>query len=284
MTSHAQIEPIPVSPDDEAESVQPEDENGQAKAEKQAKRKQSAHNTADKSGRVCVAVRMRPLLKTETGGTHFKLKPEKGCVSVFSEVDEVYKPLYFDHVFPPSTCQGTVYSKVAEGFVDDLYRGVSGCVLAYGQTGAGKTYTLLELESYACPRRQSTLQPECRPSAGRYAKLGIIPRLVQAIFDRAEKEASTHDVTIRCSYLQIYMEHVQVFRSPPPHPHPGTHAHAYMHMRVSVHARAQPAAQMPAPEFQLRAWACMGYASCVARALAAAAAKGKRRTAAIRPQ
>jgi hypothetical protein len=114
---------------------------------------------------------------------------------------------------------------------------VSGCVLAYGQTGAGKTYTLLELESYACPRRQSTLQPECRPSAGRYAKLGIIPRLVQAIFDRAEKEASTHDVTIRCSYLQIYMEHVQVFRSPPPHPHPGTHAHAYMHMRVHVHAR-----------------------------------------------
>jgi hypothetical protein len=147
MASQCQTEPVSIVLDDEAENVQPDEENGQSKAERQSKRKQGAHNTADKSGRVCVAVRMRPLLKTETGGTHFKLKPEKGCVSVYSEVDEVYKPLYFDHVFAPSTCQGTVYSKVAEGFVDDLYRGVSGCVLAYGQTGAGKTYTLLELES-----------------------------------------------------------------------------------------------------------------------------------------
>ena len=39
--------------------------------------------------------------------------------------------------------QSDVYREVALPLVDAVFDGVNGCVLAYGQTGAGKTYTVV---------------------------------------------------------------------------------------------------------------------------------------------
>jgi hypothetical protein len=49
----------------------------------------------------------------------------------------------FDRLFHPSTTQSSVYEEVGQGIVRDVMRGYNGTVLAYGQTGTGKTFTML---------------------------------------------------------------------------------------------------------------------------------------------
>ncbi len=49
----------------------------------------------------------------------------------------------FDHVFPPSCDQLTVYRDVAHASVEDVLKGYNATVFAYGQTGSGKTHTMM---------------------------------------------------------------------------------------------------------------------------------------------
>lgn len=67
-------------------------------------------------------------------------------------------------------------------------RGYNGTVMAYGQTGTGKTFTL------------SNLDPKF---------LGIIPRSMYHIF-KIIAEDETFKFTVNISYVQIYMEMVRV--------------------------------------------------------------------------
>ena len=48
----------------------------------------------------------------------------------------------FDAVFAPTASQRRVYEEAALPIVDGVLRGYNGTVLAYGQTGTGKTYTM----------------------------------------------------------------------------------------------------------------------------------------------
>lgn len=41
----------------------------------------------------------------------------------------------------PSATQADVFRGTAAHAVEDVLRGINSCVLCYGQTGAGKTYT-----------------------------------------------------------------------------------------------------------------------------------------------
>merc|ERR1719199_2422350 len=47
----------------------------------------------------------------------------------------------FDRVFPPEAGQRSVYEEVAS-LLPGVFSGLHLCIFAYGQTGAGKTYTL----------------------------------------------------------------------------------------------------------------------------------------------
>ena len=60
--------------------------------------------------------------------------------------------------------------------------------MAYGQTGAGKTYTLSSRD----------------PNA-----IGMMPRAAAAIFSAIEHDQS-HSYTVMMSYIQLYMELLQV--------------------------------------------------------------------------
>ena len=48
-----------------------------------------------------------------------------------------------NHVTGDGANQGTVYSQAAEGVVESVLKGYNGCVMCYGQTGTGKTYTMM---------------------------------------------------------------------------------------------------------------------------------------------
>eukprot|EP00796_Vickermania_ingenoplastis_P009271 gene9271-6519_t len=107
----------------------------------------------------------------------------------------------FDRVFGPDTDQGALYEGCAKAAVLAVLKGYNGTLMAYGQTGTGKTYTM---EGFT----------------GEAAR-GIIPRAVEDIFyfmeatQRAEEDAAsrpgaTHrsrtEFVVRASYMQIYNE------------------------------------------------------------------------------
>ncbi len=58
----------------------------------------------------------------------------------------------FDQVFGPDSTQEGVYAVAVQPVVDQVVRGLSCCIFAYGQTGTGKTYTMLGdlTDPYVC--------------------------------------------------------------------------------------------------------------------------------------
>ncbi|KAL4769764.1 P-loop containing nucleoside triphosphate hydrolase protein [Aspergillus nidulans var. acristatus] len=75
--------------------------------------------------------------------------------------------------------------------VDDILNGYNGTVFAYGQTGAGKSYTMMG----------SDIDDE----VGK----GIIPRIVEQIFASILTSPSNIEYTVRVSYMEIYMERIR---------------------------------------------------------------------------
>eukprot|EP00826_Nyctotherus_ovalis_P034572 TRINITY_DN2894_c0_g2_i3.p1 TRINITY_DN2894_c0_g2~~TRINITY_DN2894_c0_g2_i3.p1 ORF type:complete len:710 (-),score=229.01 TRINITY_DN2894_c0_g2_i3:143-2272(-) len=93
----------------------------------------------------------------------------------------------FDYVFPCDSQQSEVYEVAALPTISGVLEGFNGCILAYGQTSSGKTYTM-----------QGDLDdPEIK---------GIIPRLVDALFERIEKMGNKVEFTIRAGMIEIYNE------------------------------------------------------------------------------
>jgi len=96
-------------------------------------------------------------------------------------------------VLPPSTTQQEVFDTCVKDIVDGALDGVSGCVMAYGQTGAGKTYTM------------------SGPPAGSYGERGIMPRTISYVFAKVEeaRQAAGGEErysAIRVSYVEIYQD------------------------------------------------------------------------------
>ena len=80
--------------------------------------------------------------------------------------------------------------------VEDVLNGYNGTIMAYGQTGAGKTYTLSSIE----------------PNA-----IGMIPRAAAEVFAHISAD-SVNEYTVFMSYIQIYMEMIQVGQDLPTPP------------------------------------------------------------------
>eukprot|EP01083_Nonionella_stella_P060713 158409_1 len=91
----------------------------------------------------------------------------------------------FDSVYPDSADQCRVYETTAKHSVLSALEGYNASIIAYGQTSAGKTYTM---EGFESERLR-----------------GIIPRAIEDIFNFIESKASpTMRFLVRASYLQIY--------------------------------------------------------------------------------
>eukprot|EP00271_Cylindrocystis_brebissonii_P005282 TRINITY_DN1725_c0_g1_i1.p1 TRINITY_DN1725_c0_g1~~TRINITY_DN1725_c0_g1_i1.p1 ORF type:complete len:749 (-),score=129.47 TRINITY_DN1725_c0_g1_i1:469-2715(-) len=137
--------------------------------------------------RVRVTIRVRPPTETEAesqGAAVLEIDPSKGIVVVHRDESTEFQ---FDAVLPPSASQGDVYGVAARPVVADVLNGYNGTVMAYGQTGAGKTYTL---------------------SSTQEGQLGIIPRAAAEVFTMANAD-DAHEYRVSMSYIQIYMEMIQ---------------------------------------------------------------------------
>lgn len=105
------------------------------------------------------------------------------------------KKFNFDHVFNHDTTQEQFYKIACQSVIDDVLNGFNGTIFAYGQTGAGKSYSMMGILE----------DPE---------KFGLIPRAAHAIFDTIEKGSSNVEFKICCSYVEIYNEKLQCLLDP----------------------------------------------------------------------
>jgi len=94
----------------------------------------------------------------------------------------------FDSVHGPESTQAELYEDVGEPILNAVMQGYNGTILAYGQTGAGKTHTLLNAS--ASP-----------------AEAGLVPRLVAELYVKLQADVR-HVYRVRASFMQIYNEQI----------------------------------------------------------------------------
>lgn len=146
---------------------------------------------------VKVIVRCRPLNDREknlncsvvvsmdrTTGQVILLKP--GSVASDAKATKTFS---FDGVYFMADTTEAIYAEMAFPLVDSVVEGYNGTVFAYGQTGCGKSFSMMGIPEPA-------------------SQLGVIPRVFQHVFDRAASTTSAKFL-IHASYLEIYNEEVR---------------------------------------------------------------------------
>eukprot|EP01083_Nonionella_stella_P153615 493862_1 len=86
--------------------------------------------------------------------------------------------------------QTTTFHHIALPVVTDALNGVNGCIIAYGQTGAGKTYSMFGPEPLAVSNSDL---------------LGITPRACAQIFTALVTDSSIKHYRIDVSFFEIYI-------------------------------------------------------------------------------
>ncbi|XP_070803889.1 kinesin-like protein KIF21A isoform X3 [Pituophis catenifer annectens] len=97
-------------------------------------------STGPDESSVRVAVRIRPqLAKEKIEGCHICTLVTPGEPQVFLGKDKAFT---FDYVFDIASQQEDIYLQCIEKLIEGCFEGYNATVFAYGQTGAGKTYTM----------------------------------------------------------------------------------------------------------------------------------------------
>lgn len=96
------------------------------------------------------------------------------------------KPFTFDKVFASDSLQSVIYEETAFSLVDSVIEGYNGTIFAYGQTGCGKTHTMMG-------------------SNDNESNKGIIPRTFSQIITFTNSESEKKHL-VQCSFIEIYNE------------------------------------------------------------------------------
>ncbi|CAH1232064.1 KIF4A [Branchiostoma lanceolatum] len=145
-----------------------------------------------KDDRIQVVIRVRPLRGEEK-------EQEQGCLTVDTRLMQVSVPtknngvqqFIFNKVFPEETTQAEIYNTMASPIVDAVLEGYNGCILCYGKTGSGKTYTMAGPSD-----RDLNEKTE-----------GIIYRALKQLFLKSQKKQDWN-IAFFVSVLEIYNEKV----------------------------------------------------------------------------
>ena len=160
------------------------------------------------AGRVHVYARARPMVEREAGeraavamdssgsrcAVHYEDEAAKEQVlagkMAAADVRQQTKDFEFDGVFDDRHGQRDVYDTVGAPVLKDVLRGYNGCIFAYGQTGAGKTHSLLNAGT-----KEDT------------QAAGMLPRLVASLYVAIASDPGSV-YTVECAMLQVYNEQV----------------------------------------------------------------------------
>ncbi|XP_051556726.1 kinesin-like protein KIF1A isoform X2 [Myxocyprinus asiaticus] len=154
---------------------------------------------------VKVAVRVRPFNSREIG------KESKCIIQMSGNTTTILNPKqpkenksfnfdysYWSHTTPEDAnyaCQKQVYKDIGEEMLLHAFEGYNVCIFAYGQTGAGKSYTMMG--------KQEKDQE------------GIIPLLCEDLFTKISyNNDNCMSYSVEVSYMEIYCERVRDLLNP----------------------------------------------------------------------
>ncbi|KAG7362104.1 kinesin motor domain containing protein [Nitzschia inconspicua] len=165
---------------------------------------------------VRVVGRIRPLAKyeIENGSTPCVLKvptipghtgPETLQINPKNK-SETQKWFELDAVLDESCSQKEVYEKSGahQAISEDIFQGFNCTILAYGQTGAGKTFTMgTALGAQEDDDEEYTIQESD----------GVIPRACHDLFQNI-RDKCDGNAQVECSYMEVYNEEIRDLLSP----------------------------------------------------------------------
>ncbi|XP_035599452.1 kinesin-like protein KIF3B [Oncorhynchus keta] len=143
---------------------------------------------------VKVVVRCRPFNRREETMDHdniLEVNTKLGQITLRNpraSPEEPMKSFTFDAVYDSESKQSDIYDDTVRPLVDSVLQGFNGTILAYGQTGTGKTFTMLGM-----------------PTDN---ERGIIPNSFNHIFTQISR-SQNQQYLVRASYLEIYREEVR---------------------------------------------------------------------------
>ncbi|XP_070583411.1 kinesin-like protein KIF1C [Erythrolamprus reginae] len=158
------------------------------------------------SASVKVAVRVRPFNTREIGyaaSCVIQMQGATTCITNPKQAKEAPKSFTFDYSYwshtsaedPHFASQRQVYKDIGEEMLQHAFEGYNVCIFAYGQTGAGKSYTMMGKQEKG--------------------QQGIIPQLCEDLFLRVAEDASPSlSCSVEVSYMEIYCERVRDLLSP----------------------------------------------------------------------
>ncbi|CAH0475935.1 unnamed protein product [Peronospora belbahrii] len=150
----------------------------------------------DLSGRIRVFCRLRPRKES---------REETKCPALLMPrpnnllVSHSGKEFAFDKVFGPQSTQSEVYAQI-EPLIVSFTDGYNACIMAYGQTGTGKTHTMVGNGQGLLEHSASGLTL--------HANAGVIPRALQHVFAMVKKRQMTYVDSLRVSMVEIYNDQI----------------------------------------------------------------------------
>ncbi|XP_032631353.1 kinesin-like protein KIF1B isoform X6 [Chelonoidis abingdonii] len=105
---------------------------------------------------------------------------------------------YWSHTSPEDPCfasQNRVYNDIGKEMLLHAFEGYNVCIFAYGQTGAGKSYTMMGKQEES--------------------QAGIIPQLCEELFEQISDNSNEEmSCSVEVSYMEIYCERVRDLLNP----------------------------------------------------------------------
>mmetsp|Transcript_8266 Transcript_8266/g.10488 ORF Transcript_8266/g.10488 Transcript_8266/m.10488 type:complete len:1144 (+) Transcript_8266:213-3644(+) len=169
-----------------------------------------------------VYIRFRPMNKLEIS------RRSRNCVTYHSTSgDDVTRDLTvdspmegeydfsFDKVFKEKTAQEDVYNETTSPLAQKLVDGYNTALIAFGQSGSGKTYTMMGEN----PMQHHSKMDNPAPNQGDDSqscndRTGIIPRAIKEIFQLMNKASPIIEFTVRVSFVEVYLEQIRDLLNP----------------------------------------------------------------------
>ncbi|XP_043933035.1 kinesin-like protein KIF1C [Protopterus annectens] len=155
---------------------------------------------------VKVAVRVRPFNSREIKRDSkcvIQMQGNSTCITNPKQPNENPKSFTFDYSYwshttpedPNFASQRQVYKDIGEEMLLHAFEGYNICIFAYGQTGAGKSYTMMGKQEQE--------------------QQGIIPQLCEDLFTRIrDNKCADLSCSVEVSYMEIYCERVRDLLNP----------------------------------------------------------------------
>jgi kinesin family member C1 len=171
------------------QKIQIEKEKEKVRREQEAELKRQRNAAINEKGLIRAFCRVKPFLGIDKESQQAKsvIKTQEGsnAIALLNPGSGNRSKAYLlDHVFIPESQQEQVFEQV-EDLVDSALDGNHVCLMAYGQTGAGKSYTM----------------------EGTKTKPGLIPRASVKLFD-GSRAKDGWSLTFKISSFQIYQDEV----------------------------------------------------------------------------